>query len=455
MAVFSRVLTQPIVLLCMWLSVILAAYTSLLTTHDALFSQLALIVMGVILLIGLTLPATRKSKAFANCVHVAVTCGVVYVSAHSYFDIRIQNIIDGQLPSEWESKDLFVEGVVGTYPEGKGKYRRFIFEVHSLRVMDSPVKSDFKGKVRLSWLAENTALPGDILHLQVRLKRPRGFVNPGGFDYQRWLLEKNILATGYVKKIESIPLDRQSLSESFLLRQYGKMHYDRHRFVSSLDASLQGLSHSSLIKALLVGDKSEITQSQWMLFQATGTVHLMAISGLHVGMVCSLVLLLFGLIRKPLSLVLGPRSLSALAYGLCCVSAFIYAFLAGFSVPTQRATLCVILIGAAFLIGKRTHFLYILLLVAIIVAFRMPFALLSPGFVLSFGAVLVLLLGFSQRCGRPSKIISFFKAQSIILIALTPFLVLLELPSALAWRLKFMLGRPRLDTLQVDTTLVM
>lgn len=353
----------------------------------------------------------------------------IYVAGYFTFNSLVEARVEAQLPSELESKDLRVSGVVLSSEKTSDKYQRFMFQVESLSVLGNEPKSEFSGPIRLSWRNERLTKPGDKLVLVARLKRPRGFVNPAGFDYQRWLLSKNIFATGYVK----FPLKTDSYVKELHARQPIKiisqgLAENRQVLASQLEYKLKGLSQAGVIKALLIGDKSDISQSQWALFQSTGTIHLMAISGLHVGMVCAMVLIVFRLFKKPICFIVGLRCYLIVSFASCCFVAFLYAYLAGFSVPTQRAFFCVVLLGGLVLVGRRTNMLQVLAMIALSVALINPFSMLSPGFILSFSAVACLIVSFGKRCGSRSKLYLFVKAQFILFVSLLPFMFLLGLP---------------------------
>jgi competence protein ComEC len=119
----------------------------------------------------------------------------------------------------------------------------------------------------------------------VRLKQPRGLLNPGGFDYERWLFSQNIGATGYIRKHpQPVLLDESSNSLNYSGWRQSIGHY--------LDKQLHDSEFLGVIKALTIGDRQQITAEQWQLFRNTGTVHIVAISGLHIGLISGLVFFL-------------------------------------------------------------------------------------------------------------------------------------------------------------------
>ncbi len=296
------------------------------------------------------------------------------------------SVLDDQLAPEFNGKDFFITGeIVGLPRLDTGSWR---FEFKVLANGDNVAMPE---KLRLSWyLTEGEALdlvPGEIWHLKVRLKRPRGFVNPGGFDYQGWLLANGIGATGYVRKSR----------RNFRLQVHNGISVSawRHWLRVQLDSD-RGLACSAVLKALAIGDRSALSTEQWALFQRTGTSHLMAISGLHIGLLASLGYFV-GRFLGTVLLVLKPyRGITRYTAAICAaVSALLYSALAGFSLPTQRALIMVLVANLAFLSLKPVSGFRSWSLALLGVLLLAPLAGHNPGFWLSFCAVGVLLLVFS------------------------------------------------------------
>jgi competence protein ComEC len=183
------------------------------------------------------------------------------------------------LPQGLEGQDILVEGHIVSLPVRLAKGWRFEFDIDHL----AGQSLSFAGKTRLYWYRHAPDLRlGQHWQLQVRLKRPRGFLNPGGFDYEGWLWQANIRATGYVRKSKNNNL----LDEARGTHLLGKMR-------QSIQDGLQQVPDSGrpLISALSIGDRSGFNQEDWSHFRATGSNHLVAISGLHIGMVAGALLL--------------------------------------------------------------------------------------------------------------------------------------------------------------------
>ena len=263
--------------------------------------------------------------------------------------------------------------------------RRFVFVVD--RRSGEP---GWTGRVRLSWYHPTVELsPGQRWQLTVRLKRPRGFMNPGGFDYEGWLFQQQIGATGYVRVSDQSRLLDDS-SGQFVPRV-------RARILGFIDTVLQGHEQRGTVSALAIGYRHSISPGQWTVLRNTGTNHLMAISGLHIGLVAGggffCVLWLWSCIPGACLVFAAPRAAAIAAM----LAAVFYAGLADFSIPTQRALVMITLVMLNIIAGRRSAPTSVLAAAALGVLVIDPFSVLAPGFWLSFAAVAVILLAV---CGR-------------------------------------------------------
>jgi competence protein ComEC len=302
-----------------------------------------------------------------------------------------------------EGISIHIVGVVVSMPVISDRRQRFDFNMQGIVVNDTLDKSlqpkrlfmldkSFSGKVRLNWYQQKS-IPkmGQRWQFEVRLKKPNGSLNPGGFDYEKYLFQNRILATGYVRN-------------SSFNRQLDKPRTEfipvaelRQRIAEKLDRLLADYPYKGLVKALSLGIKGDIDHSQWKTFIDTGTNHLIAISGLHIGLMASITWIMFYWLWR-LSNILN-RSLPAfyVASAAAFLMACFYAALAGFAIPTQRA---LIMLGVVFIVASFKRELpvsYILLDALLIVLLIDPLSSLSSGFWLSFGAVAVILFAFANR----------------------------------------------------------
>lgn len=356
------------------------------------------------------------------------------------------------LPGD-EGKSLFVEGVVTSLPQADARALRFNFRIDRMDHYGRPIISD-PGLVRLSWYDQAQPLrPGARWRLKVRLKRPHGYMNPGGFDYEGWLFQNRLRATGYVV----------ASADNMRLRPAGRFSPAalRYHLRERLQQALGSDPLAGLVPALAVGDRSGLSSAQWDTLSATGTNHLIAISGLHIGLVAGLVYLLMlkcwgglqafttGLSgwargRMPdrmldripgrlLDQMLGRmpgRVISqtpAIRVAAICamLAALGYALLAGFALPTQRA-LIMLWVYFGMKLCNRTAPLGEVLGLALLAALILdPFAAMAASFWLSFGAVAVIFYGIGYRVHLSQRRLrEWGRVQYIVTLGLIP---------ALAW----------------------
>ncbi|MBK8162331.1 MAG: DNA internalization-related competence protein ComEC/Rec2 [Gammaproteobacteria bacterium] len=330
--------------------------------------------------------------------------------------LHAQHILAPGLVPDLEGRDLEVEGVIVSIPERLEGATRFQFRVE--RMGDgAPVPPP--GRVRLSWYNDAPELrAGERWRLRVRMKRPHGFHNPGGFDFEGWLYQNRIRATGYVRPAAD-NRRLETAAPGYLLQRVRQDLFER------LDGTLAGRELGGVISALAIGERQGITQGQWDVFRRTGTTHLVAISGLHVGMISGLVFfavrrLWARLGRVPLY---WPAQQAAAVAALA--AAFVYAALAGFSIPTQRT---VVMIGVVMLavLRRRHHAPGRTLMTALLCVLLLdPLAVMNGGFWLSFGAVAAILFGMNQRAGREAWWLRVGRLHVLVAVALAPLLLAL------------------------------
>jgi competence protein ComEC len=351
------------------------------------------------------------------------------------------------LPSRLESADLTAEGWVASLPEPANRRVRFQLAVKALSD-PSGAEIPFTGTIQLSWYADQPPMLriGDRWRMSVRLKRPRGLANPGGFDFERWLFVQRIVARGYVRtsprprllaRAERFPVGRvrQAIAEDF------------HRL-------LPNRVHRALLTALAVGDRSAIEADQWKILQRTGTGHLMAISGLHIGLVAGL-----GFFVGRRTWAWLPRwnqHLAASDVGAlgALAAAGGYALLAGMSLPTQRALLMVATVMLAQLWRRSVVPSRILALALLLVLVWDPVAPLAGGFWLSFGAVAVILYSVCGRLASSFGLRHWVALQLAITLALIPATLVLFQSVSIVSPLANLIAIPWVSVTVVPLTLM-
>lgn len=317
------------------------------------------------------------------------------------------------LAPQLEGRDIAVVGVVAGLPALGERSLRFDFDVES-------AEAPLPRKILLAWYDTTQAVhPGERWSFTVRLHRPHGVVNPHGFDYEAWLLERGIGATGYIRSGEGAKLLGARRN---LLDEIEKMRESvRDRFLAVLGPSpAQGI-----LAALAVGDQRAISREEWQLFNRTGVTHLMSISGLHVTLVSGLAAWLVAAFwrRVPrLALRAPARKAAALA---AIVAALGYTLLAGYGVPAQRTFWMVSVFAAALWSGRiASPWRTLALALAAIVLFD-PWAPLSPGLWLSFGAVILIFYAAAGWSAAESRVMQWARVQWAITLGLAPAALLL------------------------------
>jgi competence protein ComEC len=312
---------------------------------------------------------------------------------------------------------LVVEGRVASIPSVEEHRTRLLLEVERTLAADG-AELEFSGLVRISCYRDcPRLLAGERWRIDVRLKPRHGSLNPGGFDYERWLFEQGIAATGYPRGREAFERLDAGPGIYWLTRW-------RQRLAEHLAEVLGGSPQLGLIQALTLGERGALARETWDSFTRTGTNHLVAISGLHVGLVAGGV---FWLARRlwslsaHLTLILAaPRAAAVVSL----LAGFGYAALAGFAISTQRALIMLaVVLGALF--WQRTLQPYQALTLALVGVLAWdPGAILSYGFWLSFGAVALLLLHLGQRLPSRDLWTRWGRAQWAIGLGLLPLLLL-------------------------------
>ena len=227
---------------------------------------------------------------------------------------------------------------------------------------------------------------GERWQLALRLKPPRGSLNPGGFDYERWLFSQSIVATATVQGSEGQAQPARGFSARMLaLRAWWRSSM----LTVAADASISPATRGLLL-GLSIGDGDYLPPPDWAVLLATGTNHLLAISGLHVGMVAGFFagVVAFFWRRTPWC---ASRPTRQVAAWVAVAAAWGYALLAGMSVPTERTALMMTIVLAGVLLGRPWRLLDLWLIALVGVLWLQPFSPLGAGFWLSFGAVLILI----------------------------------------------------------------
>lgn len=373
--------------------------------------------------------------------------------------LRAQAQLSTALPPEWEGRDVRVTGVVAAMPQSGESGLRFRLAVERATAPgDTAVP--VPPLVDLAWYA--TALHADALEpdaqpgppalragerwsFTVRLKAPHGLRNPHGFDYELWLWEQGVQATGTVRAgVRDAPPQRLEQTWQAPVEQARQAVRDaiRTRLVAPPDRlaadDATGTNAwrraAGVVAALVTGDQRAIDRADWDVYRATGTAHLFSVSGLHITLFAWLASVLLGALwrRMPRWCLAVPAPTAGLVGGVALAAA--YALFSGWGVPAQRTVCMLATVALLRLSGRRWPWPQVWLLAcAVVVAFD-PWALLQAGFWLSFVAVAVLFAAGSPPAavagggwapGAWARLHALLREQWVVTVALTPLTLLL------------------------------
>jgi competence protein ComEC len=334
---------------------------------------------------------------------------------------RAQERLADALPRAWEGRDVELAGVVASLPQTSSRGTRFLLDVES-----APGAIPRSISLMAYRAGDDDASPvtqvraGERWRLTVRLKRPRGLANPHGFDFEAWALERGIRATGYVRaKPAAMRLDASVDGWPYTLHRWRGEIRERMR------AHLGEAPLAGVLVALAIGDQDSIAPDDWEVFWRTGVGHLMSISGLHITMLAALAFALAFRVwaRVPTLALALPARKAALVAGVA--AALAYSLMTGYAVPAQR-TFAMLAVGAAcVLLDRHGSASRVLAVAALAVLLLDPWAVLSAGFWLSFGAVASIFYVMALRTGRQGKLHGAVMEQLAVTLAMLPMLMAL------------------------------
>jgi competence protein ComEC len=317
-----------------------------------------------------------------------------------------QASLNDRWPAHRHGEEIPVRGRIASLPElsaeGDGmRTWRFLFE---------PEDPGLPQRIRVAWYRSDAQLRGaECWRFTLRMRTPHGSLNPGGFDYEAWLFRQGITATATVREGTRC----EAPDDRWLLRQ-------RQAITDQLREWIPDARARALVAALTTGDQSGLTDADWDVFRITGTSHLVAISGFNIAIIAAFA---FFLVRWTWSVSARacdwiPAQRAAMV-GSVVIAGF-YAGLAGFEPPVARAWWMVFVVLLAAWIHRPASASRLLALAWLAILLVDPFAVLSPGLWLSFGAVAVIVYVTTGRLRQPGVVRALVRLQILLSLAIVP-----------------------------------
>jgi len=356
---------------------------------------------GMALLLAMVLLVGWRWPAWWQRLRWVLAIALVVVAAFGWAAWRAEQRMERWLPPELAGRDLVVEGMVAGLPDETERGTRFPFEVAQWRTQAE--RAPPTERLLLSWRDVPQRLqPGQRYQLTVRLRRPRGLANPHGFDYAYWLLAEGIDATGYVRAATALP-DDAAVPWRVRVAMWRAAIRDHLRGALPPDAP-----YGPVLVALVIGDQRGIPQADWDIFRRTGIAHLVSISGLHITMIAGAA---GGLVRwlwrhslgcgqrwrRPLPLIWPAQKVALVA---SVATALGYGLIAGMQIPALRTVTMLGVAAVALWSGRAPPVSVVLAWAAGVAVLIDPWAVMSPGFWLSFGAVAVIFFHAAKEEAR-------------------------------------------------------
>lgn len=336
-------------------------------------------------------------------------CLVISGLCMGYSDgaIHAHRTLSWHLPLSQEAKTIQIRGIIKNIVTQNNQESRFILKCLPGGAL-----------VNLHWKNAFKLLhTGDEWQFHVRLKQIHGTANEAGFDEASWNYEQGIRASGYVVDDPKNIFIKHHIFNSFLMQW-------RDHVRNQIISYLPNTPTAHWLLTLTVGDRSYVSQDEWHLLQNTGTNHLMAIAGLHLGMLGGLILYLFHLAFKKLPAPYFYFFNRKTGVFVMLVVVFYYAMLANFSLPTERAFMMIFILSLYEFFDCIANPWHVLSMVMFIVLFIHPASILDMSFWLSYTTIALILFGMNGRLRKEGWWWKVARVQYVISMGLLPLSVL-------------------------------
>lgn len=336
------------------------------------------------------------------------------------------------LPKNLIRQAITLQGVVASIPLKTQFGESFIVAITQIKGKKT------SARIRLGWYdAKAHVMAGQKWRLSVKLKPPNPLARQ----------PKRFAAVGYVvRKGDNRLLTQQTWQYPLT---YCRQYIQQQVLIANKNPHV-----AAVISALTVGSRAAMSRHEWAVFQATGTSHLMAISGLHVGLVATVAFIIFSTLWKisTRALLMLPASSAGAMGAIIC--AFLYSLMAGFAVPTQRAFIMIAVLMLAQLCFRATPVWRRLLLAFVIVIAFNPASLTTPSLWLSFSAVAWITYGMR---GDPKNLTgwrAWLKLQWVLCLGLAPITLFFFQQLSLGMYIANLVAIPWVSFLVVPAALV-
>ncbi|MBW8844718.1 MAG: DNA internalization-related competence protein ComEC/Rec2 [Burkholderiales bacterium] len=347
--------------------------------------------------------------------HWLALAGCAAVLAFTQGAWRAELRMAPELHPAWEGRDLVLSGRVSSLPiaiTGQGGVPgwRFEFAVESVGPTGTALPPEVPRRLMLLAYDGPPITAGEHWRFTARLKRAHGLANPGGFDAELWLFEQGLRASGVVRA-----------SERLQAAPWWELDAARQRLRTAIRERVADPGMAGVLAALSLGDQNAITHADWALFRDTAVAHLLSVSGMHVTLFAWLAAALVApLWRRSRWLCLRlPAPMAARWVGVA--AALGYALFSGWGVPAQRTVVMLAAVAGLQTLGLRWPWPLVLLAAAVGVTAVDPWALMQPGFWLSFGAVGLLMAASGDMArGWWPRLKAALRTQAIATVGLAP-----------------------------------
>ena len=331
----------------------------------------------------------------------AFLVGLAWASFYAY--VQLQKMP----PKQYLEKTIVLDGRVVSIPEKRMHSQRFVLQVKK----NNHFPHDFK--VEVSWYGRFMHVQaGDYCHLDLHMRAVRSLSDPGGHPQTAGLLERGIRTHAYVRKSPDNKCHPNPSFHSTILRL-------RQAMANRMASLLHHNPLLGVIQALTIGVRDRITPEQWQVFRASGTTHLVAISGLHIGLIAGMFYQLIYVVWRylpRLCLIIAAQRVAAIA---AVLGGFAYAALAGFALSTERALLMLSLAMLAVFFRRRVYTWRLWGCALTLLLILDPLVGWSLGFYLSFAAVAWIFYSMRLRASKGWR--SVLRMQAMVSLGLIPW----------------------------------